>query len=123
MSSSLRMHLLCFKGAGEKICGRGLRGSLSPIAEAGAQFVDDLLRGLACMLPLPGLERDGADAGVPAAAIAFADLRQVDHVLRLRPRIRADGDFHAERALAQTDAVDAVRMQVVRHELVVALER
>ena len=74
---------------------------------------------------LVGREADGAHAGVTAAAVALADLRQVDHLRRigLGPGIRSHGDLGAEARLRQADGVGGLRVQVVGDELVEALER
>src|SRR2546425_2630841 len=60
--------------------------------------------------------------GVPAAAVAFTDSCQVDRRLRRRPGIGSHRNLHTETAFAQSNAVGALGMQVVRDELVVAFE-
>src|SRR6185369_10797554 len=57
-----------------------------------------------------------------AAAVALTDFGQVDRRLGWSPRIRTYGNFYPKAALAQAHAVNRFRMQIVRHELVVALE-
>ena len=90
----------------------------------GAEFGDDLSGGDAGSVCLVGREADGADAGMAAAAIALADLGQVDHGggVGFGPGIGADGDFGAEAGLGQADGVGGVGVEVVRDELVEAFE-
>ena len=57
-----------------------------------------------------------------AAAIALADLGQIHQVRGVGPGIGAHRHLAAEAALAQAHAVDALRVQIVRDELVVAFE-
>src|SRR5271170_7102758 len=80
------------------------------------------MRGFASRLVLGNIERDGAYSGVPAAAVALANLRQVDDRFRRRPGIRSDRNFHPETALAQAHAVDGFRLEVVGDKFVVSLE-
>src|SRR5512141_2734867 len=93
-----------------------------PLANGSAEFFDDFLRRLDGGGVLVHVERDGADARVPASAVALADAGEVDLWVLRSPGIRSDGNFHAETAFAETDAVDRLRMQVIGNELVVALE-
>ena len=88
----------------------------------GAQLGDNFLGSLAGPLKLSRRKADGADARMSAAAVALADLCQVDHVLGPGPWVRTHGNLHPEAALAQSHAVHAFRMQVVGNELVVALQ-
>src|SRR5215471_18706852 len=92
------------------------------LSNAGAQLLHDLARGAAGCLILRRIEGNSANAGVAAPAIALANLCQVHRRLALRPRVGTNRYFHPERTLAQPDTVDRVRMQIVRDELVVALE-
>src|SRR5581483_11879606 len=78
--------------------------------------------GVAGALELIGLKRNCSYARVAAAAVALADFGQVHHVLRMGPGIGAHGNLGAEAALAETDAVDALGMQIVRDELVIAFQ-
>ena len=57
-----------------------------------------------------------------AASVAFTNLGQIDDGLFGSPGVRADRDLHAETALAESNAIDRFRMEVVGNELVVALE-
>src|SRR5450631_1322485 len=93
-----------------------------PGADAGAKFVGNFARRLSSFFFFCDTERDRSNARMTAAAVAFANLSQIDGGLGRRPRIRAYRNFHAETALAEAHAVNRFRMQIVRHELVVALE-
>ena len=55
-----------------------------------AKFFDDLLCVFSAKIEFVGGERDGADDGVAAAAIAFADLGDVVRARSRRPRVGAD---------------------------------
>ena len=57
-----------------------------------------------------------------AAAIAFAELSQIDQAIGFGPGIRADRDLDSEAALAQAHTVDALWVQIVGDKLVVALQ-
>src|SRR5271165_627277 len=64
-----------------------MSSSLSLGADGGAQLFHDFAGGLACRILLRDFERNGTHPGVSAAAVSFADLGQVHHRLRGRPRI------------------------------------
>src|SRR5579859_532230 len=68
------------------------------------------------------VEGDRSYAGVPPAAIAFANASQIHFRLLRRPGIGPDRNLHAKAALTQADAVDRLRMQIIRDKFVVALE-
>ena len=91
----------------------------------GAEFGDDFGGGGAGAVGLLGREADGAYASVAASAVALADLGQVHHLRRVGrgPRVGADGYLGAETGFRQADGVDRVRIEVIRDELVEALER
>src|ERR1041385_128108 len=94
----------------------------SRAASAGAEFRDNLGSRLASAVDLVAIERDGADPGVSATAIALTNLGKVGKLVGLCPRIRAHRHFGAEAAAAQAHAVGALRMEVIRDELVISLE-
>src|SRR4051812_37739365 len=90
----------------------------------GPQLFNNLLRRLASLVTVIRRERDRSDAGMSPASIALTDRGKIDHIL-LRgasPRIGTDGNLRTKAALAQPDRVRALRVQVIRHELVVALK-
>src|SRR5450631_1741064 len=92
------------------------------LADGASQFGDDFLRCFDGGRVLVHIERNRADAGVAAAAVALADTGQV-HLWHLRsPGIRSHRNFHAETTLAEPNTVDGFRMQVIGNELVVPLE-
>src|SRR5579864_4625785 len=91
-------------------------------ADCGAQLSDDFVRGFPRGFLLGDFERNSADPGVSAAAVAFTDLGQVHYRLRRGPGVRSHGDFYPETALAQAHTVNRFRMQIVRNEFVVTLE-
>ena len=68
------------------------------------------------------IEGDSAHAGVSAASVALANLGQIDDRLFWSPGVRAHGNLHAEAALAESHAVNGFGMEIVRNELVIALE-
>src|SRR5271165_4029939 len=86
------------------------------------QFGHDFIGRLAGLVPFIRRKGNSADARVSAAAIALANFGQIFKVADLCPGIRTDRNFGAEAALAESDRVDAVGMQIVRNEFVVALE-
>src|SRR5260370_5147279 len=69
-----------------------------------------------------GGKRVGADPRVSAAAVALADLGQVQHVSFFGPGIRSYRHFHAKTAAAQTNAIHRGWVQIVRNELVIAFK-
>src|SRR5271163_2430835 len=91
-------------------------------ADCGAEFAHDLPRCPDCGCVLIHIERDGAHAGVTAAAVTFTNLRQVNDRFLGSPWVGPDRNLHAEAALAKPHAVDRFGMKIVRNELVVALE-
>ena len=86
------------------------------------QLRHNLLRRLPRLLELSRRKRNRADASVSASAVALANLGQVHRRLDRGPRIRSHRHFRPEAALAQSHAVNAARIQVVRDKLVVALK-
>src|SRR4029077_20007075 len=54
--------------------------------------------------------------------VAFTDLGQVYYRLGGRPGVGSDGYLHAETAFAETHTVNRFWVQIIRDELVVALE-
>ena len=86
----------------------------------GAKLAEDLGGGHTGEVALVRREGDRSHAGVASSSVAFADLRQVHHLLRLGlgPGVRADGHLGAETGLAQTDAVGRIGMKKVGDELV-----
>src|SRR5579885_1207949 len=90
--------------------------------EALAQLGDDLAGDLACARDLVGLEGDRADDGVAAAAVALADRGDVVAARARAEGVRADGDFRAEGPARDRDRVGRLRADVVRDELVEALD-
>ena len=84
-------------------CALSFRRALTLIRER--QLGDDLSCRRACFCNLFGFERDCADDGVPAAAVAFADRGDVVCARARTPRVRADGDFGALRAARNGDRV------------------
>lgn len=66
------------------------------LAVVRAQFFHDVLSGFAGGFKLTGWERNGSDACVSAAAVTFADLGEIFHVLRVRPGIGSNGNLYAE---------------------------
>src|SRR5579863_8172360 len=100
-------------------------GRLSTLFRAncgGAEFTHDLPRCPDRGCVLIHIERDGTYAGVSAAAVAFADLRQVYYRFLGSPWVGPDRHLHAEAALAKSHAIDRFGMKIVRNELVVAFE-
>ena len=71
---------------------------------------------------LGDVKRDCAHAGVASPTVALADFSEVHHAVGIGPGIRADGHLHAKSAFAESDAVHALRMQIVGDKFVVALE-
>ena len=59
---------------------------------------------------------------MPAAAVALANRRQIMPRLFRRPRIRADRNLGAETRRAHRNRISALRIQVIRDELVVAFQ-
>lgn len=76
----------------------------------------------ACEFGLAGRERDGADNGVSAAAVAFADLGDVMDPRPRCPGVRADRDLRPERAFGDRNVVGGLGEKVIGNELVVALD-
>src|ERR1035441_4566361 len=70
---------------------------------------------------LAGSQADGAHARVSAAAVAFANRRQVVRGLPWGPWIRTHGNLCAETGAAHRNRIRGIRKQVIRNELVVAL--
>src|SRR5689334_4592410 len=89
---------------------------------AGAELRDNFGGRLAGAVDLVAIERDGADAGVSSTSVTLADLGEVGELLGLRPRIRANRHLGAKAAAAQSHAIGALGMEVIRDELVVSLE-
>ncbi len=87
-----------------------------------AEFVDDLGDVAAGEFGLAGWERNGADHGVSAAAVAFADLGDVMDPRPRCPGVRADRDLCPERAFGDRNVVGGLGEKVIRNELVVALD-
>ncbi len=69
-----------------------------------------------------GRERDGADNGVAAAAVAFADLGDVMDPRPRSPRVRADRDLRPESAFGDRNVIGRLGEKVIGNELVVALD-
>src|SRR5581483_2745988 len=89
------------------------------------QLRHNLLRSSAGGVFLLDREADRAHTCMPAAAIALTDLREIRKLAdRLfRPWIRANRDLGAKARLRKANVVGAMRVQIVRDELVVALGR
>jgi hypothetical protein len=68
----------------------------------GAELGDYFGRGGAGQIALVGWKRDGAYTRVSPSSVAFANLRQVDHLLGLGfgPWVRTDGNLGAETGFA-----------------------
>jgi hypothetical protein len=60
------------------------------LAVVRAQFIHDVFGGFAGGFKLTGRERNGSNTCVSAAAVTLADLSEIFHVLRVRPRIGSD---------------------------------
>src|SRR5438270_702285 len=99
-----------------------VRGASALLLKAFAKLRDDLARGPACALDLFGLEGDRADDGVAAAAVALADRGDVVAARARAEGVRADGNFRSEGAARDRDRVGRLRVDVVRDELVEALD-
>ena len=56
------------------------------------------------------------------ASIPFANFGEIYNRGAWGPGIRAHRNFNAKAAFAQADAVDRLRVQVIRYEFVIALE-
>src|SRR6266702_1232055 len=103
---------------------RRYMGLLSRKWVPGTQLGNDDSCGIAGLVAAVGWEADGADACVPPAAVAFADLGEIDHVFSagLGPRIRADSDLSTEAGFRKPYGVGRLRVEVVRDEFVEAFE-
>lgn len=88
----------------------------------GAELAGQVTGDLAGAREVGGVEGDGGDAGVAAAAEFFGERGEVFVGGGLIPRVGAERDFGANGRGADADGVDALRMQQIRDELVVALE-
>src|SRR5258706_3012657 len=93
-----------------------------PKMDLGAENGSDLSRNFACARKIAGLKRDGSDARMAAAAKLLRHRRQILVGAGLIPRIRPQADLCAHRRRAHADRIDALRMQQVRNELVVAFQ-
>src|SRR5882762_794614 len=60
------------------------------------QLPHDLVCHRTGFVELPGFEANGADSGVPAAAVSLANGGQIVLQIPINPGIRADRDFRAE---------------------------
>src|ERR1700716_39127 len=91
-------------------------------ADSGAQLLDYFPRSLDGCGMLIHIERNGSHTGVPAPAVAFANLRQVHPRFFGGPWVRPHRHLHAKTALAESYTVDRLGVQVIRDELVVTLK-
>ena len=89
------------------------------------QLRHDFSGGHAGLVGLVGGEADGAHAGMAAASVTLADLREVRHFGRvgLGPGIRANRNLGAEAGPGEADGISGLGMEIVRDELVVAIQR
>jgi len=69
-----------------------------------------------------GIERNGRDALVPPATVFFRERGQILAGGRQIPRIGSQGNFGARSGRAYADRIDALRMQQIRNEFVVAFK-
>ena len=87
-------------------------------AELGGQVASDL----AGAWEIGRVERDGGDTGMATAAELFGEGGEIFVGSGLVPRISAKGNFGANGGRTDAYRVDALRVQKIWDELVVALE-
>src|ERR1043165_9002525 len=88
----------------------------------GAKLVDYFTCRLSGGFLFGNTERDGSNPGVASTTITLTYFCQINRRFCRRPRIRSYRHFDAKAALAQADAVNRFRMQIIGHELVVTFE-
>src|SRR5271165_4821989 len=93
----------------------------SPLGSA-TQFFGNFRRHAPGLFHLTGFEADGSDARMTAAAVALADGGEIMPRFDRRPGVRTDGNLGPETGRAHRHRVNSLRIDVVRDELVVALE-